>query len=58
MGFAEVDIVDLIRHRGTPVRRVSPLASPDSLSRPGSLEYTIGYYGKRPPNAALATDGG
>ncbi|KAM5531360.1 hypothetical protein V8D89_006496 [Ganoderma adspersum] len=57
MGFAEVDLVDLIRHRGTPMRRVSPLSSPDSCDRPGSLEYTVGYYGKLPPNKALSTDG-
>ena len=57
MGFAEIDLVDLIRHRGKPVRRVSPLTSPDSRSRPGSIEYTVGYYGKLPPNKALTTDG-
>ncbi|TBU59824.1 hypothetical protein BD310DRAFT_1038272 [Dichomitus squalens] len=57
MGFVEIDLVDLIRHRGKPVRRVSPLASPDSRNRPGSLEYTVGYYGKLPPNKALTTDG-
>ncbi|OSD00665.1 hypothetical protein PYCCODRAFT_1479096 [Trametes coccinea BRFM310] len=57
MGFAEIDIVDLIRERGKPTRRVSPLSSPDSQSRPGSIEYTVGYYGKLPPNKALATDG-
>ncbi|RDX44545.1 hypothetical protein OH76DRAFT_1408962 [Lentinus brumalis] len=57
LGFAEIDIVDLIRQRGKPVRRVSPLSSPDSKDRPGSLEYTVGYYGKLPPNKKLATDG-
>ena len=57
MGFAEIDIVDLIRRCGKPVRRVSPLSSPDSQSRPGSLEYTVGYYGKLPPNKDLKTDG-
>ena len=57
MGFAEIDIVDLIRERGKPTRRVSALSSPDSQDRPGSLEYTVGYYGKLPPNGALATDG-
>ncbi|CDO71515.1 hypothetical protein BN946_scf184910.g14 [Trametes cinnabarina] len=57
MGFAEVDIVELIRERGKPTRRVSPLSSPDSQNRPGSIEYTVGYYGKLPPNKALATDG-
>ncbi|KAI0329974.1 hypothetical protein GY45DRAFT_1278584, partial [Cubamyces sp. BRFM 1775] len=57
MGFAEIDIVDLIRERGKPTRRVSPLSSPDSQDRPGSIEYTVGYYGKLPPNKALTTDG-
>ena len=57
MGFAEIDIVDLIRQRGKPVRHISPLASPDSRNRPGTIEYTIGYYGKLPPNKALSTDG-
>ncbi|KAI0634023.1 hypothetical protein C8Q77DRAFT_721518 [Trametes polyzona] len=57
MGFVEIDIVDLIRERGKPTRRVSPLSSPDSQDRPGSLEYTVGYYGKVPPNRALSTDG-
>ena len=57
MGFADIDIVDLIRRRGEPVRHVSPLASPDSRDRPGSIEYTVGYYGKLPPNETLKTDG-
>ncbi|KAI0822359.1 hypothetical protein BC628DRAFT_1364753 [Trametes gibbosa] len=57
MGFVEIDIVDLIRERGKPTRRVSLLSSPDSKDRPGSLEYTVGYYGKVPPNHALQTDG-
>ncbi|KAI0753253.1 hypothetical protein C8Q80DRAFT_1229046 [Daedaleopsis nitida] len=57
MGFAEIDVVDLIRQRGKPVRRVSPLSSPDSRDRPGSIEYTVGYYGKLPPNKEFSTDG-
>ena len=57
MGFVEMDVVDLIRQRGKPVRRVSPLSSPDSQDRPGCLEYTVGYYGKLPPNKDLTTDG-
>ncbi|KAI0672484.1 hypothetical protein C8Q78DRAFT_1027516 [Trametes maxima] len=57
MGFTEIDIVDLIRERAKPTRRVSHLSSPDSRDRPGSLEYTVGYYGKLPPSEALATDG-
>ncbi|KAL1939462.1 hypothetical protein VTO73DRAFT_10018 [Trametes versicolor] len=57
MGYVEIDIVDLLRERGKPTRRVSPLTSPDSQDRPGSLEYTVGYYGKLPPNKGLTTDG-
>lgn len=57
LGFHEIDVVELIRQRGKPVRRVSPLDSPDSKDRPGNIEYTVGYYGKLPPNAALSTDG-
>lgn len=57
LGFHEIDVVDLIRQRGKPIRRVSPLDSPDSRHRPGNVEYTVGYYGKLPPNAALSTDG-
>ena len=57
MGFVEMDVLDLIRQRGKPVRRVSPLSSPDSQDRPGCLEYTVGYYGKLPPNKELTTDG-
>ncbi|KAI0643938.1 hypothetical protein C8Q79DRAFT_977606 [Trametes meyenii] len=57
MGFAEIDIADLIRERAKPTRRVSHLSSPDSRNRSGSLEYTVGYYGKLPPSEALATDG-
>ncbi|KAI0922964.1 hypothetical protein AcV5_009819 [Taiwanofungus camphoratus] len=57
LGFHEVSIVDLIRQRSKPVRRISPLSSPDSQQRPGSIEYTVGYYGKLPPNPSLSTDG-
>ncbi|PCH37535.1 hypothetical protein WOLCODRAFT_128544, partial [Wolfiporia cocos MD-104 SS10] len=57
LGFHEVDIVELIRQRAKPVRRISSLSSPDSKHRPGSIEYTVGYYGKLAPNSALATDG-
>lgn len=48
---------DLIRHKGEASRHSVPLASPDSEKRPGSVEYTVGYYAKRAPNSALATDG-
>jgi len=57
MGFVEVDLADLMRQKGTPVRRISPLVSPDSQDRPGTLEYTVGYYAKTWPNPALKTDG-
>ncbi|EMD37079.1 hypothetical protein CERSUDRAFT_114979 [Gelatoporia subvermispora B] len=57
MGYEQIDIVDLIRQRGQPVRRVLRLQSPDSKARPGSLEFTAGYYGKMPPNPSLSTDG-
>ncbi|KZT64142.1 hypothetical protein DAEQUDRAFT_718539 [Daedalea quercina L-15889] len=57
LGFHEIDVVELIRQRGKPIRRISPLSSPDSHQRPGSIEYTVGYYGKLLPNSTLSTDG-
>ncbi|KAH9830601.1 uncharacterized protein C8Q71DRAFT_785114 [Rhodofomes roseus] len=57
LGYHEIDVVELIRQRAKPIRRVSPLSSPDSRHRPGNVEYTVGYYGKLPPNSALSTDG-
>ena len=57
LGVAEISIVELVRRRGNPVRRVSPLTGPNDKSRPGSVEYTVGYYGKMLPNSALKTDG-
>ncbi|CAL1709607.1 unnamed protein product [Somion occarium] len=57
LGTAEIEIVDLVRNRGKPVRKVSSLASPDLAHRPGSVEYTVGYYGKIPPPSHLKTDG-
>ncbi|KDQ51904.1 hypothetical protein JAAARDRAFT_139718 [Jaapia argillacea MUCL 33604] len=57
MGYVVVDIVDLVRNKNKPVRRWSPLASPDDEDRPGSIEYTVGYYGKTVPNSAFKTDG-
>ena len=57
LGFHEIDVAGLIRQRGKPIRRVSPLDSPASRHRPGNVEYTVGYYGKLPPNVALSTDG-
>ncbi|EPQ51591.1 hypothetical protein GLOTRDRAFT_117939 [Gloeophyllum trabeum ATCC 11539] len=57
MGFVEVDIIDLMREKNTPVRRWTPLASPDDQSRPGEIEYTVGYYSKMAPNTSMKTDG-
>ncbi|KAL4247548.1 hypothetical protein ABKN59_007359 [Abortiporus biennis] len=57
LGIADIDICDLLRHRGRPIRRISTLSSPDSMERPGSIEYTVGYYGKLPPTSSLKTDG-
>ena len=57
MGFVEIDILDLMRHKNEPTRHMSPLTSPDSSERPGFLEYTIGFYAKMAPNKELATDG-
>ena len=59
LGIAEIDILDLVRDRGHPVRKVSSLSSPDLNNRPGSVEYTVGYHGKLPPSSSSApqTDG-
>jgi hypothetical protein len=59
LGIAEIDVLDLVRNRGRPVRKISPLSSPDLSDRPGSVEYTVGYYGKLPPSSSSRpqTDG-
>ncbi|EIN08704.1 hypothetical protein PUNSTDRAFT_133889 [Punctularia strigosozonata HHB-11173 SS5] len=57
MGIVNVDILELMREKGKPFRRISHLDSPDSEHRRGSIEYTVGYYGKTWPNATLKTDG-
>ena len=73
MGFVDIDILgkvvsfspcsvlilceDLIRHKNEPIRRICPLASPDSEDRPGQLEFTAGYYSKAKPDESLKTDG-
>ncbi|THH27196.1 hypothetical protein EUX98_g6993 [Antrodiella citrinella] len=60
LGVAEVSILDLVRQRGKPTRRISPLTGPNTHSRPGSVEYTVGYYGKLPPHTScheVQTDG-
>lgn len=58
LGVAEVDIIDLIRHSGQPHRRTTSLSNPHSSHTPGTLEYTVGYYAKRPPTESLKIDGG
>ena len=55
LGIAEIDILDLVRDRGHPVRKVTSLSSPDLNNRPGSVEYTVGYYGKLPPSSSSTT---
>ncbi|KAI0050335.1 hypothetical protein FA95DRAFT_1555850 [Auriscalpium vulgare] len=57
MGFAEIDIIDLMRHKNEAHRRISHLISPDTSNRPGTVEYTAGYYAKMPPNESLKTAG-
>ncbi|KAH8101754.1 hypothetical protein BXZ70DRAFT_1071093 [Cristinia sonorae] len=57
LGVAEIDISDLIHDHGKPIRRISPLIGPSKKERPGSVEYTVGYYGKLLPNQTLMTDG-
>ncbi|KLO20621.1 hypothetical protein SCHPADRAFT_841783 [Schizopora paradoxa] len=57
MGFVEIDVLDLMRNKNEPTRRITPLSSPDSDGRPGSLEYTVGFYEKMAPNEKLSTDG-
>ena len=57
LGYQDIEIVDLIRQKGKASRHVAHLSSPDSEERPGSIEYTVGYYGKVPPNDSLSTDG-
>lgn len=46
-----------MRNKNKPKRVVTNLMSPDSDSRPGALEYTVGYYPKMAPNGKLQTDG-
>ncbi|EKM56734.1 uncharacterized protein PHACADRAFT_207924 [Phanerochaete carnosa HHB-10118-sp] len=57
LGIAEADIIDLVRHGGQPHRRVAKLGDPHSKHVPGVLEYTVGYYPKRPPTEGLKRDG-
>lgn len=57
MGYVEIDIAQLIRNKGNPTRHISYLTSPDSQERPGTLEYTVGYFPKTWPNPQLKTSG-
>lgn len=57
LGVADVDLLELIRHSGEPHRRVTQLNDPHTGRVPGTLEYTVGYYAKRPPTASLRSDG-
>ncbi|KIP05468.1 hypothetical protein PHLGIDRAFT_30925 [Phlebiopsis gigantea 11061_1 CR5-6] len=57
LGIAEADILDLICQPGTPHRRITRLSDPHTAHTPGTLEYTVGYYAKRPPTAALRSSG-
>lgn len=55
LGIAEIDVIDLVRNRGHPVRKISALSSPDLNDRPVSVEYTVGYYGKIPPSSSSSS---
>ena len=48
---------ELIRNKNSALRRTTPFKSPDSEERPGSIEFTVGFYSKAHPNQALSTDG-
>jgi hypothetical protein len=47
---------DLVHDKNKAHRRIAHLSSPDSRDRPGSVEFTIGYYGKLPPNPKACKD--
>ncbi|KAL5476528.1 hypothetical protein ACEPAI_3385 [Sanghuangporus weigelae] len=57
MGYVDIDILDLMKNKNRPSRRICPLTSPDSQDRPGHLDFTAGYYSKMRPDRALETDG-
>ncbi|KAI0057306.1 hypothetical protein BV25DRAFT_1973301 [Artomyces pyxidatus] len=57
MGFVEVDIIEFIRNKNTAHRRIVHLSSPDSSDRPGTIEFTAGYYPKMHPDTSLKTAG-
>lgn len=46
-----------MRHKNEPHRRIAHLTSPDSSDRPGTVEFTIGYFGKLAPSEAHKTSG-
>ena len=55
--MAEVDIIDLVRNHGQPIRQCQRLSHPHTSNVTGDLEYTIGYYNKMPPTPALKSNG-
>ncbi|GJE98733.1 C2 domain-containing protein [Phanerochaete sordida] len=57
LGVADVDILELVRASGQPHRRVARLHDRSRPDTPGTLEYTVGYYAKRPPTRSLRSDG-
>ncbi|KZT54274.1 hypothetical protein CALCODRAFT_557073 [Calocera cornea HHB12733] len=58
LGTVEMDITEMIRHRGKAFRRCMALQGTDKGTKmPGELEFTVGFYGKVPPTTALKTDG-
>ncbi|KAL5494884.1 hypothetical protein ACEPAI_346 [Sanghuangporus weigelae] len=57
MGYVDIDILDLMKNKNKPFRRICPLTSPNSQDRPGHLDFTAGYYSKMWPDRALETDG-
>ena len=57
LGVSDVEIINFIRHQAQPHRRVAKLTHPHTKDIPGTIEYTLGYYAKRPPTESLKRDG-
>lgn len=60
LGVVQVDLLQLMRNGGKVTRRCEELAPPKGKSEGksrGSVEFTVGFFGKRPPNEELRTDG-
>ncbi|KIJ54345.1 hypothetical protein M422DRAFT_73809 [Sphaerobolus stellatus SS14] len=57
LGLVEMDIAERIKNKNTSIRKVSTFESPDGKKRPGTIEFTMGYYEKMWPNSSLKTDG-